>query len=795
MINETLSMSQIIDGISEGLCVCHKCEEYPYIKFTVWNQRMVEITGYTIEEINEKGWVQVLSPTATDEQKQKVNNLIHMIKKGEHRIEEEWNIMRKNGEERYIILSTSLVTNKDDIEHILVLVRDITKQKHMEEELKEINYRFATLFEVSPDAVFMHDGEKIIFANSAAVKLLGAEKVSDLIQSDFFRFVHTYYHELVKRRIVQVKEEKEALSCIQEKFIKLNGDIIDVEVSGVPIIYGGNRYSLIFVRDITERVKTELELRKSRKKFRDLFNNISDSIFIYRILEGNKCSTFIEANNAACNRYGYTREELYKLTPFDIDSVKDLDTVNRITNEINEKGRTIFQTVHVTKFGESIPVEISSMPFDMDGERVILSIARDITERIKQEKSLRESEERHRSLIEMLPYAVFIRNDEKLLYANKLGLGFLGTDDEEEVVNRSISEFLVPHPDYESKSNENMRFISTNGYLPLSEEKYIRQKDNKILDFETVAQKFNYKGEDAVIFVVNDISKRKENEELQRKMEEKTKLLNQAKEYEKLRTEFFANISHELRTPINVILSALQLCNLKVDSVGSGEGIDKLKRYIAIMKQNCYRLIRLINNLIDVTKIDSGYIHMNLNNYNIVSIVEEITLSVAEYIENKGISLIFDTDVEEKIIACDPEKIERIVLNLISNAVKFTAPGGEILVTMSDKGSSISISVKDTGIGIPKEKQKYIFERFIQVDKSLTRAREGSGIGLSLVKSMVELHKGNIKVNSKYGRGSEFIVELPVTLLDNNKVVNNKNRRNIQGNIEKISVEFSDIYF
>ena len=189
-------------------------------------------------------------------------------------------------------------------------------------------------------------------------------------------------------------------------------------------------------------------------------------------------------------------------------------------------------------------------------------------------------------------------------------------------------------------------------------------------------------------------------------------------------------------------------------------------KYIKMMKQNCYRLLRLINNLIDITKIDTGYFHINEINYNIISLIENITLSVADYIENKGMSLIFDTDVEEKIIACDPEKIERIILNLLSNAVKFTPCGGNIIVNIEDNIDNICIRVKDTGRGIPAEKLDSIFERFVQVDKSLARDHEGSGIGLSLVKALVELHGGTISVKSKEGNGTEFIIYIPCKLVE-----------------------------
>ena len=192
-------------------------------------------------------------------------------------------------------------------------------------------------------------------------------------------------------------------------------------------------------------------------------------------------------------------------------------------------------------------------------------------------------------------------------------------------------------------------------------------------------------------------------------------------------------------------------------------------------------------------RLDTGFFEINLQNHNIIQVVEEITLSVAAYIENKGISLVFDTDVEEKFIAVDAEKIERIILNLLSIAVKFTKENGMIQVNIHDKGDEIEISVKDTGIGIPKEKLDSIFERFRQVNSSLPRDNEGSGIGLSLTKNLVELHGGKIKVSSELDKGSEFIIELPCRTVSeeiNKKsfVYTNQNR------VERIRIEFSDIY-
>jgi two-component system CheB/CheR fusion protein len=293
-----------------------------------------------------------------------------------------------------------------------------------------------------------------------------------------------------------------------------------------------------------------------------------------------------------------------------------------------------------------------------------------------------------------------------------------------------------------------------------------------------------------VVLSLVDITARKYAEDNQRKSKDQ---LNEAIAMDTLKSDFFSNLSHELRTPLNVIMSTLQLLESQNGNKEADNASNKMSKYYNIMKQNCYRQLRLVNNMIDSTEIDAGFFEISKQNYNIVSIVENITLSVSEYIKNKGIELVFDTDVEDKIIACDLDSVERIILNLLSNAVKFTNKGGIVNVNIKDMGEAILISIKDSGIGIPGDKQRIVFDRFRQVDKSLTRNHEGSGIGLSLVKSLVEMHGGTISVKSEYAKGTEFIIELPiVTVSEDYPVIPAES--NLQSNVEKIHIEFADIY-
>lgn len=271
------------------------------------------------------------------------------------------------------------------------------------------------------------------------------------------------------------------------------------------------------------------------------------------------------------------------------------------------------------------------------------------------------------------------------------------------------------------------------------------------------------------------------------------KMAEDIEQYDKLKSQFFSNISHELKTPINVIFATSQLL---LNTKSTNDIVDykrKVRSKMIVVKQNCFRLMRLVNNLVDITRFDSGFLKTNLRNNNIVSIVEEITLSIVKYAETLKIKIIFDTDIEELIIGFDPDMMERIVLNLISNSLKFTKPNGYVFVNILHNDSEVTISVRDTGIGISEELHSTVFERFRQVDSSLSKNKEGSGIGLSLVKALVEAQGGTISLKSKLGHGAEFMVILPNRKVpeDDSQIENPSNTRNI---VEKIDIEFSDIY-
>ena len=299
--------------------------------------------------------------------------------------------------------------------------------------------------------------------------------------------------------------------------------------------------------------------------------------------------------------------------------------------------------------------------------------------------------------------------------------------------------------------------------------------DGQVREFEVIKEPFwdSYKNLVGIIVTGRDVTHRRE--------------------IEKMQQEFFANISHELRTPLNLIFGSLQLIKSVEKEVL--EKRNSLNKYIDIIDQNSKRLLKLVDNLIESTRMKCGYYEYNPKNYDIVSFVENISMSVADFAKQNNIDLIFDTDVEEKIMAFDLEKLERIMLNLLSNSIKYNKAQGQIEVLLNDCNDTFVITVKDTGVGIPSDKLMYIFERFRQVENRFNKSTEGSGIGLSLVKDLIEIQGGTIEVKSELGVGSEFIIKLPVKILsdDSNidKVYFNNDYHDL---VKRMNIEFSDIY-
>jgi PAS domain S-box-containing protein len=395
------------------------------------------------------------------------------------------------------------------------------------------------------------------------------------------------------------------------------------------------------------------------------------------------------------------------------------------------------------------------------------------------------------SLLDTIPSPIFFKDlDLKYIGSNHAFQDYMGMSDEE-IIGKSTEEIVGLNLASKCRATDES-LLAGQGKQTFEEEITFPDGRTRNIIYNKDVFKDISQNVIGIVGVMTDITDKVETVKLKQNIMENIQRMGEIVENDKIKTEFLSNISHEFRTPLNVILGSLQLIELYLTADQYVASREKVIKKVAVLKQNSFRLLRLVNNLIDISKIDAKAFEMHFRNCDIVNLIRNITLSVSDFTGNEGIEVTFETDTDSKTMACDDEKIERVLLNLLSNAIKFTPKGGRISVGLFNKPDGLCIKVEDNGIGIPADKQDQIFQKFCQIDRIFTRQHEGSGVGLNLVKSLVELHGGTISFISKVGIGTSFIIYLP-----NNDIDEEVLRYNIIGEqnyTDKITVEFSDIY-
>ena len=404
----------------------------------------------------------------------------------------------------------------------------------------------------------------------------------------------------------------------------------------------------------------------------------------------------------------------------------------------------------------------------------ISGIAENIFYKRAIEYGVNKNDEMFFEIFDYLDDVVIIKEGEKTIYVNNAFEKLYGLNCKDLYRENSMIvklDRIHPKDRYKFNNIDFKKFF-------MAEARIIRA-DNEVRNVLFRANSIKNENGESIrrIIIINDI----------------TNNIEKGNEMEKLRMEFFANISHEFKTPVNLIYSALQLLELKLKNNRDRDG-DIYINYIKMAKQNVFRLLKLINNLIDSTKLEAGFFNVNIKNHDIVSCVEDITMSICNFAEKNKISITFDTE-EEKIIAFDFNHLERILLNVLSNAIKFNRENGNIDVYISFDDKYANISIKDTGIGIQKDKIDLLFHRFKKINNRLTKVNEGSGIGLYIAKELVKINGGDMIVNSELGEGTEFIIKLPIKK-NESKVLDEiaLTSCEIENREELYKVELSDIY-
>ena len=625
---------------------------------------------------------------------------------------------------------------------------------------------FDKILETTIDGFFMLDKKGgFIKVNQAYQKMLGYSK-ERLLEMELDDICVLKSKGEINKALTQVmtfgKDKYE--SWHQAK----DGSIINLEITATYLDDIKDGVFVCFGRDITIRKEKEQQLKVSEAKFRSYIENAP-----YGIVVVNSAGIYTEVNPKACEISGDKAQDILGSKIGRVGSTLDTKKAQALFEELKEKGQAQKELVFQQDSKTKVDVEVNAVKINEDK---YIGFAEDITQRKEVERKIKSERDKLKKYFE-ITQAIVMRLDinKEVKEINKNGCKIIGYERKEVIGKNWINEFV------KKEDRDKTEYVFKKAY----QDKEVINGENTIITKSGAEKDIFWNSniltdqDDKVTGILTlgvDLTE--------------IKSLREELEYSKLQVQFFSNLSHELKTPLNLIFSAHQMLELEQNKLPADKR-EKFAQYLDVIAKNGNRLLRLVNNILDMHKFESDDFTLDVGNYDLVKVVENVAFSIREYIEQKGRKFEFNSELESQVLSCDPFHIERVLLNLLSNAIKFSEKGDKIEIKLIDLEEQVRLVVEDTGIGIPESKQNLIFKRFGQVDKSFTRNNEGSGIGLSIVELIVNAHGGDISVDSQQGLGSKFIIDLPVT-------TNIEAPANLQYNsqqlVDRIDREFSDIY-
>jgi len=376
---------------------------------------------------------------------------------------------------------------------------------------------------------------------------------------------------------------------------------------------------------------------------------------------------------------------------------------------------------------------------------------RDISERKRAEEELRMSEERYQELVERSQVAILVNNGAEILYANAAAVKLYGAETSENLIGRDPIELV--HPDERKDVLERRRLVIENGFSSHTNEQKRLRLDGSSFLTEISSNRVRWNGQTCVLIEVRDITARHKAEHDLLIAKESAELASRTK------TEFLANMSHELRTPLNAVIGFSQIMESELlGSIGNAE----YKGYCRDIHQSGLHLLKLINDILDISKIEAGKLELYEEEFDPAKAIESCIRLINERAVSSNIDLAVKVQQGLPQIRADERKVKQILINLLSNAVKFTPEGGQVTVEAeAGPDTGLKISVSDTGIGISEEDFAIILTPFGQVDSTLSRRYDGTGLGLPLAKTLTELHGGTLEIESSVGSGTTVTILFP----------------------------------
>lgn len=729
--------------------------------FSFFNDSICVLLGYSREELSGVNYRQYTD----QENAKKLFQTFHQVyKTGESAKTFDWQIIRKDGTKRSIEASISL--RKDASGHPIGfrgITRDATHRKQAEETIRQSEERYRTILDAMEDAYFEVDlSGNHTFVNDACCRHLGYSR-EELIGETFRKYITKDETDGVYKAFSKIFKTGKPEKVILYKILRKDGTTGLTEMAVFPL---QSREGEVIgfrgvARNVTERRQMEEALRQSEEKYRTIIDNMRDGYF-----EVDLAGNITFCNESMCEIHGYPREEMMGMHHRKYADNEHAERMVESFNAIFKTGITgsIFEYEIIRKDKTRRQVEVSaSLIRDPSGRPTgFRGTTRDATERKKMEEVVRQSEERYRTILDEMEDAYFevdlagnftFVNDSLCRHAgypreSLIGANFRIFTDEEDV-GIAYDAFGRVYKTGKPERGIFYRVVRKDGTVGFAETAAFALKNEKK---ETVG----FRG------VSRDITERKRRDEdlilANRELKDATQRANamavKAEAASEAKSEFLANISHEIRTPMNGVIGMMGL--LLDTELG-----DEQRRYAEIVHSSSELLLSLINNILDFSKMEAMKLDIETLDFDLSILLEDFAATLALRAHEKGLELICAAELDvPTLLRGDPGRLRQILGNLAGNAVKFT-DAGEVVIRVAlmennENDVLLRFSVRDTGIGIPKDKHALLFQKFSQVDASTTRQYGGTGLGLVISKQLAELQGGKIGVETAEGKGSEF---------------------------------------
>ncbi len=736
------------------------------------NPAATNMLGYVYDQYKGSNLFELLHPDDLERVQTQFAELLGKPGKVAH---SSFRLKHSNGSWRWAEGVGTNLLHEPSVGAVVINYRDVTERVLADEKLQKSEETYRYLFANHPHPMWIYDLKTLAFleVNDAAIAKYGYSR-AEFLQMTIkdIRPVEELSH--LMENLAQPRQVMEYSEGWHHRL--KNGEMIDVSITSHTIQFGGREAVLVVAQDITERRQVEEKLRESQLKLQSIID-YSPALISIKDLSGN----VILANQSFSELDAPPLNELIGRNVFDLfpaevaqqlwnNDLAALQADGPVRSEETVKHKDgVWHTYWTVKF----PIYLESdQPFG------ICAISNDITERKRAEKALEESERFARATVDALSAHIAILDENGVILAVNHAWRMFGLENSPNNLQLNVCEGA----NYLSVCDTAIGPNSAGGAIMAAGIRAVMEgeREDFFLEYPChsplenrwfVARVTRFPGAGALRIVIGheNITKRKQAEELihqyanqlELRVEERTAELVRAN---RIKDEFLANMSHELRTPLTGILGASEML------LGGyqGEISEKQALTVEMIANSGQHLLGLINDILDVSKIEAGKLELNLEGILVNDLCHSSLAFVKQLAVKKSITVEYSSALNAQRIFADPKRLKQILVNLLNNAVKFTREKGSVHLEVSSdsEANCIVFSVTDDGIGISPEDLQKLFAPFVQVDSSLSRQYEGTGLGLALVKKLVELHGGHVSVESELGKGSRFQFTIPILATD-----------------------------